>query len=374
LKATRIANADSAKAQSGTFVFVVGPLPPPIQGAAAATQDIVTYTARRLPVYAANVARGTMDGLRGHAVKIGRVLRAMTQLLLKAANGRSRVLYMAADGGRGIAYNIAVASVARLCGYRIFLHHHSFAYIDHPSALMATLVRIMGRRGVHIVLCDFMAEALRARYPLIGDGATMQLSGAAFLDIVPRTDLRPGNDLQIGFLSNLIVEKGLDTSIELVRAARRENLPVRLLLAGKSPDRRSADMVQSAKSELGSAIEYLGPLTEEEKTAFFHNIDAFIFPTRYVNEAQPRAILEALAFGVPVLTVARSCITGDVGKGSGMCVPRDANFVATVLPLVREWCANRESLARSGREALARAAELRKNSTSHLAEIVEAFG
>jgi glycosyltransferase involved in cell wall biosynthesis len=280
---------------------------------------------------------------------------------------------MALDGQRGLAYNIAMALVARVTRYSIFVHHHSFAYIDQDSRLMQMLVRVIGARATHIVLCDCMTNGLRARYPEMARATAIELSSAAFVDVTARDDLRPADDIQIGFLSNLIIEKGLDTSIEFLRAARRENLPVKLLLAGRAPDERATTMVKEALLEFGDAINYLGPIPESEKQDFYHGIDAFIFPTRYINEAQPRAILESLAFGVPVLTIARSCITGDVGEGSGICVPPDGDFTAHALPLVREWCADRESLRRSSREAKQRSDVIYQLGQRQLAAVVDAF-
>lgn len=355
------------------FVFAIGPLPPPIHGAAATTKHFLDYAAGRTNLYASNVARGTSGGVGGQIVKATRVFFAVLQLAWMSFGNHRRVLYMAADGGRGLLYNILAACCARLFRYPIFLHHHSFAYIDSYSPLMACLSRIMGRAGTHVVLCDVMAKGLRDRYGALLNARMIELSSAAFVEVKPREGLRNGIGIRLGFLSNLIVEKGLDTSIALLRAALSEGLPVRLILAGKKTDRRSSDIVDHAQKEFEASIEYLGVLSEQEKMEFFYNIDAFVFPTRYVNEAQPRAILESLFFGVPVLTIARSCITGDVGRGGGKCVPPAADFVSAALPLVRSWCADREELRRSSQEAADRAVVLHDLGLKHVSELVDAF-
>ena len=358
--------------EAGPRVVAVAPIPPPLQGAAATTAGILDYIRPHVELRVANVSPGTATGLAYHLTRSWRNLKAMA-LLVANSLAPGRVLYMTADGGLGAFYNIAVAGLGTLLGYRIFLHHHSFAYVDRHNARVATVARIIHGNGVHVVLCEAMADGLRARYPI---RETLELSSAALLPARPRAALRSGGVLRMGFLSNLIIEKGLDTSIALLRAARSEGLPVELAIAGKpyNPgDTEPLELIDRAKAELGDSVSYLGGLSEEAKNAFLQELDVFLFPSRYVNEAQPRAVLEALANGVPVLTVARSCITSDMGSGTGACVPRDADFVAQALPLIRQWATDRGALTTDSQAAQERGEALHANGLCHLATLVEAF-
>lgn len=355
-------------------MLAVGPLPPPIHGAAATTQLFVAYASQHVPLRVANIARGVSPGLRGHAVKAGRVLKAIFDVAAGWRESPRRVLYMALDGQRGLAYNICLAMAGRCFSYAVIVHHHSFAYIDQRSRLMEILAWVMGPKGTHIVACDCMTDGLRRRYARFANAPMVELTSAAFVDVFPGDTFRVDDTLRIGFLSNMIIEKGLDTSIELLRAATREQLPVKLLLAGRSIDPVATALIEAAGREFGTAIEYLGPLSQVEKDQFYQDVDVISFPTRYVNESQPRAILEALSYGLPVLTTARGCIGTDVGPGCGLCVsPPDADFVSAVLPLVRAWCADRESLRRSSAEARDRAMTLYANGQTQLSDVVDAI-
>jgi hypothetical protein len=40
-------------------------------------------------------------------------------------------------------------------------------------------------------------------------------------------------------------------------------------------------------------ITYLGPLYGESKSRFYASIDAFVFPTRYEHEADPRVVTQS---------------------------------------------------------------------------------
>lgn len=344
-----------------------------MHGQAAITQAFVDHIGKQFRVHVADISPGTMGGISGHLTKASRVLRAALQILMTSLTEPARILYLSADARFGILYNIAVASVGRLCGYRIFLHHHSFAYIDRYSALMSALVRVIGRSGTHIVLCDRMAAGLRARYGTLAATSMMELSGAAFLEIAGLPDRNGAVELRMGFFSNLIVEKGFDTAIDLLRAARAEELPVRLLIAGPASDRRAKRIVEAARKEFGEAFDYRGPLYGDAKADFFRSLDVFVFPTRYFNEARPQVVLESLCFGVPVLTVALGCIAGDVDASCGICVARNADFVAAALPSIRNWCSDRTLLARARAAAFRRAQALHRQGTEQLAALVAAL-
>ena len=65
--------------------------------------------------------------------------------------------------------------------------------------------------------------------------------------------------------------------------------------------------VESRIREIGG-IEYVGPVFGNTKSQFLSSIDLLVFPTRYLNEAQPLIIYEAQAMGVVVSASERGCI------------------------------------------------------------------
>ena len=49
-------------------------------------------------------------------------------------------------------------------------------------------------------------------------------------------------------------------------------------------------------------IEYFGFVSGEQKSTLLREADLFCFPTYYENENQPVNLIEAMAFGLPILT------------------------------------------------------------------------
>jgi glycosyltransferase involved in cell wall biosynthesis len=358
-----IASRDGSK----PLVVVIGPFPPPIHGVAAATQFVAENLRRHVRLLQANLSIGSARGAHAHIRKSWGAIKAIICLLRQSFNGQKRVIYMAVDGGLGKLYNITICSVAAALGYKIFLHHHSYAYIYRHSLLMDMLMRVGGAAATHVMLSEGMVESFASQYRKLPKPRTFVLSCAAFVNPPTKPCKRQSGLVRIGFFSNLIIEKGVDTTVDLLRAARKEGLPVKLMLAGHAPDRRAIEFVNSARAEFGEVIEYEGPLSEEQKIAFYTNIDIFVFPTRYVNEAEPRVVIEALSFGRPVLSVARGCIAKDVGKKGGICVPINEDFVSRVLPRLCQWCQDRALLERSCLDAYERGQYLYNNGLQQMA-------
>src|SRR6185437_10981607 len=53
---------------------------------------------------------------------------------------------------------------------------------------------------------------------------------------------------------------------------------------------------------VSGCVEYVGFVTGERKDSLLRAADLFCFPTFYANENQPVNLIEAMAFGLPVLT------------------------------------------------------------------------
>ena len=338
-------------------VVVVGPLPPPVHGMAKNTALVAEELCKRCSVWVADISPGALKkSTRYHVKKLLKVFRAMA-VLVRRSSPRSPRLYIPTDAGFGMYYTIAIVGLARLLGYSVFIHHRSFAYIDKPAERMSILTRLAGHKTVHVFLCPDMARRFRNHYPAAKH--EMLVSNARHIEPVAKLPKYSGKLLRLGHLSNLGPEKGLDDVLESLRRSLRDNVPVRLVLAGPAVSEKVSRQIEGAKAEFGSALDYRGPVYEAAKEQFYRDIDIFLFPTRYVNEAQPNVLLEAMSYGVPSMSYSRGCIAGDLSQGGGVSVPTTDDFVSIILPTLNHWARNRADLTVARSKALSRARNLR---------------
>ncbi len=125
----------------------------------------------------------------------------------------------------------------------------------------------------------------------------------------------PGADegakvVNVFFLAHCTREKGAFDAIEGVAlanetlSAEKSPLHFRLTLAGAfASDAEEKELREMAnRRDLRNAVEILGFVTAERKAAALRDADIFCFPTYYLAESQPSNLIEAMAFGLPVVT------------------------------------------------------------------------
>lgn len=342
---------------SKPWIVVAGRLPPPIDGMSRVTDLVLHRLREQARVRVADLSPGYNGrGPLYHVAKASLVLWAALLLWAGAMRADKR-LYIPADAGLGAYYTAFLLGVARLLGYALFVHHHSFAYLSRRKRRMALLTRVAGPECRHILLCPAMMTRFQAMYPAARRGLVM--SNAIFSPPAdePAPLRRHEGALRLGHLSNLCADKGLDTLFSVLRALLDEEIPAKLVLAGPGLSPMDNAMIAAGLYEFGDAVEYLGPVDGAAKEAFYRGIDVFVFPTRYRNEAQPLVVFEAMAAGVPTLAFARGCIGSDLGSNGHGCqaVSVDQDFVYAVLPTLRAWAENRDDLHLAAEAALARA-------------------
>lgn len=112
------------------------------------------------------------------------------------------------------------------------------------------------------------------------------------------------------FLAHCTHEKGLFASIEAVHRAnqlleqRGIALRIRLTAAGNfvtAEEQAKFEKLQADPAWAGM-VRHLGFVSGGRKAAAYRAADLFLFPTQYLGENQPVNLIEAMAFGLPIVT------------------------------------------------------------------------
>jgi len=116
--------------------------------------------------------------------------------------------------------------------------------------------------------------------------------------------------VNILFLAHCTREKGIFAAAEAVLRANREltarklPLQLKLITAGNFvTDKEKAEFDRLWRSpEFSTIVEHLGFVSGAQKEQLLREADLFLFPTRYLGENQPVNLIEAMAFGLPIVT------------------------------------------------------------------------
>ena len=141
--------------------------------------------------------------------------------------------------------------------------------------------------------------------------ARNQLSAGSSLTESELADAgRDPHIFKVLYLAHCTREKGLFDSIKAVNlanqklAASQSPMSIQLMVAGNfaSADEKAEFDRLLTTAEGKKNIDYLGFVGGPQKLAALRQADFFCFPTYYQNENQPVNLIEAMAFGLPILT------------------------------------------------------------------------
>jgi len=142
--------------------------------------------------------------------------------------------------------------------------------------------------------------------------------------------------IRILYLSNFIKTKGVIDLLEAskILASKQYNFKIQLL--GQYRGELTKDFFDDyiSKNELDNYVEIVGPKFGKEKEEYFLNSDIFVFPT--YNEAFGLVILEAMQYGLPVISTHEGSIPEIIEDGiTGILIKkRDINALVDKISLL----------------------------------------
>jgi glycosyltransferase involved in cell wall biosynthesis len=339
-------------------IAFVGPLPPPLNG-------FSNVCAMMLAMLRLNGEVHVFD----RAPKHKQPRQLITQLLLPlqyavlCLRRRDVVLYLALSGAFGQIYDWLYVLISKVLRRPIYIHHHSFAYIHQPTRLNHWFFAWV-RNANHVVLSRSMGEALVALYGL--DPACVKaVSNAAFYTSAEASRPVPAAraPLQLGYLSNITFEKGIVEFFSILDRLRELQIEYRAHIAGPVAEaaRETFEKLLSSASQ----VEYVGPVFGEAKDAFYRQLDVFLFPTKYANEAEPLVVYEAMRQGVYVIACDRGAISEMLRNGAGVAYARD-QIIESAAAQIATFDRDRELLRSAQKMSALQAQRIRTSGRTEL--------
>jgi glycosyltransferase involved in cell wall biosynthesis len=194
-------------------------------------------------------------------------------------------------------------------------------------------------------LRELLPESEDARVPVIVFGLDLERW---------RERAEPNGTPVLLSAARLVAKKGLHLVPPALARLRERGIECRWRVAGDGPERVGLQALV-AHHELGSAVEFLGPLGNDEVRALLERTHLALLPCVVAADGErdgiPIFLTEAMAMGVPVLSTSVSGIPEVIRDGDTgfLCRPGDAEALADRLAAALADAPLRRAVGQRGR-------------------------
>jgi glycosyltransferase involved in cell wall biosynthesis len=339
---------NTAKEVRSRTVILAGAFPPPVHGCAnamLATHNILQSHGYRT-VKLATSKGANRSALVALPLVILGMFEGIARILVNAP--RRPVFYLGISGGIRQLIDIILLCFVRLSLVPCVVHHHSFAYLKSESRLTRLCLFLAGVNAIHVVLCECMARDLFDRYRV--SGSIVVISNAALMSTCSRKkEKTPSSEIVVGFLGAITTAKGTDDFLAVAEEVGPTGV-ARFVIAGSQPEAALIERIRTV-SATTDYLTYLGPIYGEQKESFLSSLDVLLFPTKYVNEAEPLVVLEALAHSVVIITNSRGCLSELKSTEYVVVAPEASQFRTIAADSLKAWSADPTELCRLAEHA-----------------------
>jgi len=224
--------------------------------------------------------------------------------VFKAIIWRPDIVHIQSNSGFGYFEKSWIALLARGLGSKTILHFHGGNFLNfykESNRLKRKLIK----------QCAMINNRLMTGSPQMKDNwlsigvpkSKIVYIGNA-VDMPDVTQRPPRTSVTILFLTRVVLEKGIIELIDAFLQLKSSYVDLKLRIVGA--DSLDTPLVKKylLKKDPDQSINYIGPVTDEQKRLEYLNADIFAFPT-YVED-QSYAIMEAMSYGLP-------CVASNVG-------------------------------------------------------------
>jgi glycosyltransferase involved in cell wall biosynthesis len=226
---------------------------------------------------------------------------------------------------RDLIVVIIIKSYCLVKPSELFFHYHSSGTEEFVARskfnLIATRFFV---KGVSLILISkFSATGFKAiksykRIFFLNNGVKDNLLETDFDNIIQKKLSKPR--IKVLFLSNMMKGKGYDIALELARYCQQKHKDkYEFNFAGAWETEKDKSIFKSfvKSNKLENVVNYHGMVKGQKKHSLYLSAHFFIFPSRF-NEIFPVVLLEALAYGLPILALDKGGVPEIVSKEVGM--------------------------------------------------------
>lgn len=287
--------------------IIIGPFAPPITGESIANQELFKQLPKRsVNVQKINTSLQEISSEQG-SFSIVKVLRSSVKYLQVFKLLTVDIAYLTpGQTFLGVLKYLPFILLAKIFRKKIVLHIHGgglrYTFQQCSPLKRIIMAAILKRADAGIVLSESLRDNFHEILPAERIFEVRNFAGEDVFEI----DFEKKNfqKLKVLYLSNLMIEKGIMDLLEASDALSECN-EIEFTIAGNI---ESSNCQKVSEKLTSSKVNYVGPVSGQEKVALLEQSNILILPTYYKTEGQPISIIEGMSAGDYIITTAHSGI------------------------------------------------------------------
>ena len=299
-------------------IYAIMQVPPPIHGSAKVSQFIKDnlFINKKLDILYSpiRVANDFQDIGKFRLNKIFITFLHFFKIFYELFLFKPDAVYFTASPSgfafyRDILFIIPIKIYSMLFKKNYYLHYHTRGVekFISKSALNKTLGKIL-LSDANLILLDetlsdeFYSLAANSKISYLPNCTEDPFPNKSFEDFIKVKFKHKKDIVNFLYMANMMESKGYKEILEF--AAENKDKNFRFNFAGaweaKNGEKEFYDFIKL--NDLEGLVTYHGLVSGKAKDSLFKTANIFLFPTKYHNESLPLCIIEALSYGVPVIS------------------------------------------------------------------------
>lgn len=322
------------------IILFVGTFPPPVHGSAIMSQYIkdCMHINELYDCHYVNLSTSRrIDEIgRIYLSKLGRLMTALMRELWLLTTHHYDLCYLAITcHGAGFLKDAPFVLLCKLFGRKIVIHQHNKGMANDVDRWPYRWLLPLVYKDAKVILLSWRLYPDIEKY-VPKENVVICPNGipdAGYLYEERKNDVS-----RVLFLSNLIESKGVLVLLDALKLLKDKGLQfICDIVGGETREINAKRFFDEVNNRgLNGMVSYHGKQYGKDKEAFLRNADILAFPTFYQNECFPLVLLEAMQYGLPIVTTDEGGILDIVEDGINglICEKNDSVSLAERLELL----------------------------------------
>lgn len=338
-------------------ILIVGQTPPPYGGQAVMIQHLVEHKFEKIKIFHARMvfSRGMKDMGKLQLYKIIHLIWIVTQIYYYRIFKRTNILYYPPSGPNSAVFrDMMILFPTRWMFKKTIFHFHASGLSEHLKR-KGKLFQFVFKK------CFFYPDVvIRLSESCPNEGKAIYAKKEEIVpnglpdEAITKNKQSEKDMLNVLFIGLLEESKGELDLCKAVKILKDRGIKCHAKIAGefKSFEYKERFLNFISENGLSENIEYIGVIRGEFKREAFRQSDIFCFPSYFHSESFPLVLIEAMSYGLPIVSTHWRGIVDMVKDGfNGYLVDiKSPDQVAAKLQLLWENLDLRKKIGKNARQ------------------------